>query len=148
MYRVARYQPEVKTLLSAQEYLARAHGTAMAMFSYGGGQATQIGLMNEVVIPDVIDALQAEGMTNQAATLRTNWEQKVNYYVSGYANLFGSEYAFDSTGFESQQAYAKYAMRHAGSSALMGSSNPTGFLQQTRAFMDTQIAANVFDRGW
>jgi hypothetical protein len=72
MYRVAKYHPEVTTVLSAQEYLTRAHGTAMAMFSYGGGQATQIGLMNEVVIPDVIDALQAEGMTNQAATLRTN----------------------------------------------------------------------------
>jgi len=135
-------------LLSAQQYLTRAQGTAMAMFSYGGGQATQIGLMNEVVIPDVIDALQAEGMTNQAATLRTNWEQKVSYYVNGYANLFGSEYAFDSTGFESQQAYAKYAMLHAGTSPLMGSANPTGFLQQTRGFMDTQIAANVFDRGW
>jgi Family of unknown function (DUF5695) len=148
MYRVAKYHPEVTTLLSAQEYLTRAQGTAMAMFSYGGGQATQIGLMNEVVIPDVIDALQAEGMTTQAAVLRSNWEQKVSYYVNGYANLFGSEYAFDSTGFESQQAYAKYAMQHAGTSALMGSANPAGFLQQTRAFMDTQIAANVFDRGW
>jgi hypothetical protein len=148
MYRVAKYHPEVTTLLSAQEYLTRAHGTAMAMFSYGGGQATQIGLMNEVVIPDVIDALQAEGMTSQAATLRTNWEQKVSYYVNGYANLFGSEYAFDSTGFESQEAYAKYAMQHAGTSPLMGSANPAGFLQQTRGFMYTQIAANVFDRGW
>jgi len=38
-------------------------------------------------------------MTNQAATLRTNWETKVAYYVSGSANLFGSEYAFDATGF-------------------------------------------------
>src|SRR5205823_14773127 len=99
-------------------------------------------------IPEVIDALQAEGMTNQAATLRTNWEQKVNYYVNGYANLFGSEYAFDSTGFESQQAYAKYAVQHAGSSVLMGASDPTGFLQQARGVMNTQIAANVFDRGW
>jgi hypothetical protein len=148
MYRVAKYQPEVTTLLTAQEYLTRAHGTAMAMFSYGGGQATQIGLMNEVVIPDVIDALSAEGMTNQAATLRTNWEQKVSYYVNGYANLFGSEYAFDSTGFESQQAYAQYAMQHAGTSPLMGSADPAGFLQQARTFMDTQIEANVFDRGW
>ena len=148
MYRVAKYHPEVVTLLSAQEYLTRAYGTAIAMFNYGGGQATQIGLMNEVVIPDVIDALQTEGLISQAGALRTNWEQKVSYYVNGYANLFGSEYAFDSTGFESQQAYAKYATRHAGSSALMGSGNPAGFLQQARAFMNTQIAANVFDRGW
>jgi len=40
---VAKYHPEVTTVLSAQEYLQRAWGTAMAMWSYGGGQATQIG---------------------------------------------------------------------------------------------------------
>src|SRR5882724_10543082 len=148
MYRVAKFHPEVTTVLSAQQYLQRAWGTAMAMWSYGGGQATQIGLMNEVVIPDVIADLQAEGMTNQAATLRTNWETKVAYYVSGSANLFGSEYAFDATGFESQQAYAKYAMQHAGSSAAMGSGNPTLFLSNAKQFMNTQIGANIFDRGW
>ena len=148
MYRVAKLHPEVTTVLGAKEYLQRAWGTAMAMWSYGGGQATQIGLMNELVIPDVISDLQAEGMTNQAATLRTNWETKVAYYVSGSANLFGSEYAFDATGFESQQAYAKYAMQHAGSSAAMGSSNPSLFLSNAKQFMGTQITANVFDRGW
>jgi len=148
MYQVAKYHPETTTLLSAQEYLRRAHGTAIAMFAYGGGQATQIGLMNEVVIPDVIDALQTEGMTTEAASLRGNWEQKVNYYVRGSANLFGSEYSFDSTGFESQQAYAKYAFQHAGSSVLMGSTNIPLFLQQTRQFMSNEITANVFDRGW
>jgi hypothetical protein len=148
MYRVAKFHPEVTTVLSAQEYLQRAWGTAMALWSYGGGQATQIGLMNEVVIPDVIADLQAEGMTNQAATLRTNWETKVAYYVSGSANLFGSEYAFDATGFESQQAYAKYAMQHAGSSAAMGSGNPAQFLSNAQKFMNTQITANIFDRGW
>jgi hypothetical protein len=148
MYQVAKYHPEVTTLLSAQEYLLRAQGTAMAMFAYGGGQAAQVGLMNEVVIPDVIDSLQTEGMTNEAAALRSNWEQKVNYYVTGNANLFGSEYSFDSTGFESQQAYAKYAMLHAGSSLLMGSTNLPLFLQQTVQFMSNEITANVFDRGW
>jgi hypothetical protein len=148
MYQVAKYQPQVTTLLSAPEYLRRAQGTAMAMFAYGGGQATQIGLMNELVIADVLTSLVAEGMTNEAAVLRTNWERKVNYYVTGNANLFGSEYAFDSTGFESQQAYARYALAHAGSSVLMGSTNLSRFLEQTRQFMTNQIAANVFARGW
>jgi hypothetical protein len=148
MYRVAKYHPEVTTYLTAQNYLQRAWGTAMALWTFGGGQATHVGLMNEVVIPDIIDALQAEGMTSQATSLRNNWEQKVNYYVTGRADLFASEYAFDSTGFESQEAYAKYALQHAGSSVFMGSTNVALFLQQARQYALTQITANMFDRGW
>jgi hypothetical protein len=148
MYRVAKYHPEVTTVLSATEYLQRAWGTAMAMWTFGGGQATQIGLMNELVISDVIASLDAEGMTTQAASLRTKWETKVAYYISGNANLFGSEYAFDATGFESQQAYARYALQHAGSTPAMGSTNLPIFLTRATNFMRTQIAANVFDRGW
>jgi hypothetical protein len=148
MYRVAKCHPEITTALSAQEYLQRAWGTAMAMWSYGGSQATQVGLMNELVISDILDALNAEGMTNQAASLRTNWETKVNFYVTGQGNLFASEYAFDSTGFESQEAYAKYAIQHAGTSAAMGAGNVPLFLQQVQQYQATEIAANVFDRGW
>lgn len=148
MYQVAKNHPEITTALSADEYLQRAWGTAMALWSYGGGQATQVGLMNEVVIPDVIAALQTEGMTSQAASLRAKWETKVNYYVGGNANLFASEYAFDATGFESQEAYAKYAAQHAGSDPAMGSTNLTLFLDDLQQFMVNQITANVFDRGW
>jgi hypothetical protein len=148
MYRVAKFHPEVTTVLSPREYLQRAWGTAMAMWTFGGGQATQIGLMNEVVIPGVIADLQAEGMTAQATSLRAKWETKVAYYVSGSANLFGSEYAFDATGFESQEAYAKYALQNAGSSPAMGSTNLPLFLSQANNFIRTQITANIFDRGW
>jgi hypothetical protein len=145
MYQVAKEHPEVFTVLTAREYLERACGTANAQWTFGGGQGSQIGLMNELVIPEILDALVAEGMTTQANTLRTKWEQKVNYYLSGTANLFGSEYAFDSTGFESQQAYAKYAVDHA---STMGATNVNAFLQRVRQFMDTQMGANVFARGW
>jgi hypothetical protein len=148
MYQVAKYHPEITTLLAADDYLQRAWGTAMAMWSYGGSQATQVGLMNEVVIPDLINALVAEGMTSQAASLRSNWETKVAYYVNGNADLFASEYAFDSTGFESQEAYAKYALLNAGSDAAMGSGNPAAFLQKVQQYANTQITANMFDRGW
>ena len=41
------------------------------------------------------------------------WETKVDFFVGGTANLFGSEYAFDSTGFESTQAIAHYAVKQA-----------------------------------
>ncbi len=148
MYQVAKYHPEITTALSADDYLQRAWGTAMAMWSYGGSQATQVGLMNEVVIPDLINALQAEGMTSQAASLRSNWETKVNYYVGGNANLFASEYSFDATGFESQEAYVKYATQHAGSDPAMGSTNLNLFMDQLQQFSMNQITANVFDRGW
>jgi hypothetical protein len=145
MYRTAKDHPNITTYLPAIEYLRRAHGTAIAMWTYGGGQADFIGLMNEVVYPGVIDALEVEGLTSEAASLRALWETKVHYYVAGSANLFGSEYAFDSTGFESQQAYARYAVQHTNT---MGATNPAAFLQAALQFMNTQIAANVFDRGW
>jgi hypothetical protein len=148
MYQVAKYHPEIHTALSATAYLQRAWGTAMAMWSYGGTQATEVGLMNEVIIPDLITSLQTEGLTSQAASLKANWETKVNYYVGGNANLFASEYSFDATGFESQEAYAKYACQHAGSDPAMGSTNLTLFLSQLQTFMTNQITANVFDRGW
>ena len=148
MYFLAKYHPEIVTLLTPKGYLERAYGTAMALWSYGGGQATNIGLMNELVLADILDALTAEGMTTQAASLRAKWETKIAYYVSGQADLFGSEYAFDSTGFEAQQAYCKYAIAKAGTSAAMGQANPAAFLQNVTNFMQTQITANVFDRGW
>ena len=148
MYQVAKYHPEIATALSADTYLQRAWGTAIAMWSYGGGQATQVGLMNELVIPDVINALQTEGMTSQAASLRALWETKVNYYVGGNADLFASEYAFDATGFESQEAYTKYALQHIGSDPAMGSTNLTLFQNRLQQFTVNQITANVFDRGW
>ena len=148
LYQVAKNHPEITTALTADQYLTRAWGTAMAMWNYGGGQATQVGLMNEVVIPDVIDSLRAEGMTIQASSLQANWETKVRYYVGGNADLFASEYAFDATGFESQEAYVKYATQHAGSDPAMGSTNLPAFLGQLQQYEVNQITANVFDRGW
>ena len=148
MYQVAKYHPEITTTLAATNYLIRAYGTANALWNFGGSQATQVGLMNELVIVDLINSLQAEGFTTQAATLRSLWETKVALYVAGNQDLFASEYAFDSTGFESQQAYAKYAIQHAGSDAAMGSGNVSAFIQNAQKYMNTEINANVFDRGW
>ena len=87
-------------------------------------------------------------MTEQYALLLPLWESKVAYYATGNPNLFGSEYGFDSTGFEATQAFAKYAITHAGSDAAMGSANPALFLRQTSNFMSTEVAANMFDRGF
>ncbi len=104
--------------------------------------------MSEVVFPDLLDALHNEGMTSQEAQLLPYWESKVAYYATGNPNLFGSEYGFDSTGFEATQAFAKYAVTHAGSDATMGSANPALFLQESQNFMYTEVSANMFDRGF
>ncbi len=149
MYQVAKYHPEITTYLTADQYLERAWGTAVALYTVvGGAEARSIGLMNEMITVDVLNALAAEGMTNEATTLRADWEQKVNFFVTGNPNLFGSEFSFDSTGFETIQQIAKYAVQNAGSDTAMGSANPAAFLAEATNFMATEIAANIFDRGW
>jgi hypothetical protein len=148
MYRVAKYNPQITTAWAATNYLKAAWGTALAMYTVAGAGSSTPGLMSEVVFSDLLDALQTEGLTNQAAQLRPYWESKVAYYATGNPNLFGSEYGFDSTGFEATEAFAKYAMLHAGSDATMGSANPSLFLQETANFMYTEVTANMFDRGF
>jgi hypothetical protein len=148
MYRLAKNYPHIKTKLAAQDYLRRAHGTAKAMFTvpleirrwspYGTG------FYNEVVIPSLIDALEAEGLTAEAAEIRAVWERKVNSFVSGRQDLFRSEYAFDSTGFESTHALAKYALQHPQQLA----ERFENFNQaNAHRFLEAQMAANLFCRG-
>jgi hypothetical protein len=148
MYRVAKYNPQITTAWAATNYLEAAWGTALALYTVAGAGDSTPGLMSEVVFSDLLDALQTEGMTNQYNQLLPYWEDKVAFYATGNPNLFGSEYGFDSTGFEAAEAFAKYAMTHAGSDAAMGSANPALFLQETSNFMYTEVTANMFDRGF
>jgi len=148
MYKVAKYNPQLTTAWAATNYLEAAWGTALALYTVAGAGPSTPGLMSEVVFPDLLDALHNEGMTNEEAQLRPYWESKVAFYATGNPNLFGSEYGFDSTGFEATEAFAKYAMTHAGSDATMGSANPSLFLQETEGFMYTEVRANMFDRGF
>src|SRR5262245_29139273 len=117
MYRVAKHQSQIRTALPAEEYLRRAYGTAIAMFTIPyeieRWSAYQTGLYNELAIVDVIDALEAEGKAEEANRLRMHWERKVRAFVVERPDLFRSEYAFDSTGFESTHALARYAVKHA-----------------------------------
>ena len=149
MYRVARNYPQIKTALPATEYLRRAYGTANALFTVPmeveHWSAYRTGLYNERVIVDLITDLKAEGMTKEAETLKGHWEQKVKTFVNGQLNLFQSEYAFDSTGFESTHALARYAIEHAEKPGENKSGIPLGNAQR---FMQTQLASNIFCRGW
>ncbi|HEV2438394.1 MAG TPA: DUF5695 domain-containing protein [Verrucomicrobiae bacterium] len=150
MYRIARYHPEIKTVLTAREYLERAYGTAHAMFTvphevWKGWSAYGTGFYNERIIVDLIRELQANGLDREAETLRQFWVRKVKYFVNDNPDLFGSEYPFDSTGFESTEALAKYAMYHADRPGETNSGIP---LANAEKFLNTQIAANIFCRGW
>ena len=155
MYRVAKHYPNIKTALDAKEYLRRAYGTAVAMFTIPyeveRWSAYQTGLYNELVIPDVIAALEGEELREQAERLRSHWERKVRAFIGDRPDLFRSEYAFDSTGFESTHALAKYALDHADDFTKQRPANekaPAIPVANMRQFLDQQMQANVFCRGW
>jgi len=144
MYKVARDHPAMPTRLSAREYLVRASGTALGMFTIPdkitGWGAYNTGFYNECIIPELIEELRTVGMTEEASALQGHWARKVQAFVDPKADLFGSEYPFDSTGFESTQALARSALDAPDS---MGVSLPAA-----TAFSQRQIEANVFCRGW
>ena len=155
MYRVAKHNPQIKTALDAKEYLHRAYGTAVAMFTIPyeveRWSAYQTGLYNELVIPDVITALDDEGMQEQAQRLRTHWERKVRSFIGERPDLFRSEYAFDTTGFESTHALAKYALDHAaefGRKRPADERAPAMSVDVMHHFLEQQMQANIFCRGW
>lgn len=143
MYRMAVRHPEIKTKHNSLEYLRRAYGTAHAMYTIPdklvGWSPYETGYYNELVILDIIADLEAAGMSSEASDLRRKWEEKVRFFVSGKADLFGSEYAFDSTGFESTHALARYAMEH---TEQLGVDSA-----KAKRFLDLQMKLNLFCRG-
>ncbi|QNQ09748.1 DUF5695 domain-containing protein [Sphingomonas alpina] len=144
LYRAARRNPQIRTRTPAKTYLERAYGTALAMFTIPlevtGWSAYQTGFYNELVLPDLIDELAAAGMMGEAGRLRAHWTRKIRYFVQEDADLFGSEYPFDSTGFESTQALARYALDDPARSGVTPA--------EAKAFGARQMAANLFCRGW
>lgn len=137
----ASKQTGIKTALASHEYLRRAWGTAVAMFTIpmeiDEWSAYKTGLYNELCIVEIIDACRELGWTDKADELRGHWEKKVRHFILEEPNLFGSEYPFDSTGFESTYALAAYAMERM-----------DGLEGKAREFLDVQMKANVFCRGW
>jgi hypothetical protein len=143
MYRIARDYPGIKMKLDRATYLERAYGTAIGMFTIplevAKWSAYETGFYNELVIPQIIEELDLVGKHNEASRLRMHWEKKVTYFIARNLDLFSSEYAFDSTGFESTQAIARYALDHP--------STPGITQEATREFSSKQIRDNLFCRG-
>lgn len=147
MFQIARFYPEMVRHLDAATYLERAFRTAVAYWTVPleveGWSANAVPTMNEAFIPELIDTLEREGKAEWAATLRGHWEGKVRRFVMDPPNLFGSEFAFDSTGFESTGAFANYAMTTARDD--FRANVP---LERAREFRDFQLRLNIGDRGW
>jgi hypothetical protein len=147
MYQIAKFYPDKVKHLDAATYLERAYRTAVAYWTVPIAvekwSANAVGTMNEAFIPELVDALEREGRQEWADTLRGHWESKVERFVMNPPNLYGSEFAFDSTGFESTGAFAKYALTR----------EAPGFrqrvpLEAARTFTDFQLLLNMSDRGW
>ncbi len=163
MYQIAKLYPEMSTYLGAAGYLERAWQTARAFYTYPYEiyplyyETYKWGLYNELVVLDLIDALEREGSPAQAAWLRAEWEKKVKYFVYDDRYPFRSEYAFDRTAFESSYALAKYGATHdmAPDADLWfdvklkkSYSHPLVRREDSRAFMDRQLASGLVVRGW
>ncbi len=152
MYEIAKMYPAMVHYANADEYLMLAYHTSVAYWTVPmqtdkprGWSANSVPTMNEAFLPELISALNREGKKTEAAKLHELWNGKVEHYVNTRTrpNLFGSEFAFDSTGFESTASMAHYAMDHATDS---GQENPYT-LDQAREFLEFQLRLNVGDRG-
>ena len=163
MYQIAKLYPEMSTYLNAAGYLNRAWETARAFYTYpyeiypSYYETYKWGLYNELVVLDVIDALRTEGFPDQAASLRAEWEKKTKYFVYDDEYPFRSEYAFDRTAFESSYAFAKYGATHDMKpdqnlwydiKLKKWYSHPSVKREDSRAFMDRQLASGLVVRGW
>jgi hypothetical protein len=147
MFHIAKFYPHLVKHLDAPTYLERAYRTAVAYWTVPLAvekwSANAVGTMNEAFIPELIETLEREGRQDWADTLRGHWDSKVERFVMKTPNLYGSEFAFDSTGFESTGAFAKYALTR----------DHPAFRQRVprdaaQKFMDFQLRLNMSDRGW
>ncbi len=162
MYEIAKKYPGLVKYLDAAGYLERAYQTARAYFIYPYEilpwyETYKWGCYNELVVLDLIAALEKEGFRERADGLRSEWEKKVKYFVYDDKYPFRSEYALDRTAFESSYALAKYGATHDmkpdqnlwfDKRLDKWYSHPSVKREDSRAFMDRQNMAGLAVRGW
>jgi hypothetical protein len=152
MYRVSKNYKDIKTALKAGEYLQRAYRTALAMFlipsEIAEWSAYKTGLYNEWVIPFIIQSLKEEGETEKAERLSIHWKRKVTYFVNECKDIFGSEYPFDTTGFESTHIFAKEALESADRSVKEKKEEGAISYADAVRFMEYQTSCNIACRGY
>ncbi len=107
MYKIAKLHPEVATLRNtALTYLRRCYGVMNSLYAFANNYNFDTGLMGELTTPEIIAALEVEGLTAEAAKLRGYMGTKWNNF-KGNAYPYGSEYNYDNTGEEAVYTLAK-----------------------------------------
>jgi hypothetical protein len=142
MYQIAKYYPDMVSYLDRIGYLYRAYNTAMVYYWFGA--AWTVGTYNEVVYADIINSLREEGLDNEAYILEYYWEWKAKYFIFDKEYPYGSEYAMDSTAFESTHALVKWAMENG---LEPDSQHPVIDPCKVEEFMHGQMKANLAVRG-
>jgi hypothetical protein len=163
MYEIAtRYPALIDYHLKPEEYLERAQMTARAFFKYPGEifpwyEVYKWGHMNEIVLLEIIAALEGNSRQADADALRAEWEKKVKYAVYDDKYPFRSEHALDRTAFETSYELAKYGATTDmkpdqdlwyDQNKKISYSHPIVRREDSRAFMDRQLAAGLSMRGW
>lgn len=161
MYKVAKQHPELVHYLDANGYLERATQTAKAYFEYPYKilpwyEVYKWGAYNELLIPELIETLRAAGRNDDAQFLTAEWEKKVKYFIYDDKYPFRSEYSFDTTAYESTEAFGDYALNHLmkpdqnlwfDTNKKRWYSHPEISPAKTDEFMKNQMAANLACRG-
>lgn len=151
LYRIARDYSDMPLTQTKETYLYRAYRTAVAMFTIPleleEWSAYKTGLYNELVIEDVIKALREEGMERYASRLERHWIRKTRFFAMECTDVFGSEYPFDTTGFESTHALARRALELAEEVERENRFDPPLTVEQAWSFMENQLQCNIACRG-
>ena len=144
MYEIAKYYPNMVHYLDADGYLNRAFHTALKYFNVADGWGYTVGTYNEVVFVDLIKTLREEGYNSEADELQVEWDKKVKFFIFDKEYPFGSEYAMDSTAYESTHALVKWAIENG---LEPDADHPVIDTDRINEFMDRQMMANLAVRG-
>ncbi|HZJ82328.1 MAG TPA: DUF5695 domain-containing protein [Clostridia bacterium] len=150
MYLIGRNFSSIKLNKPKEVYLERAYRTALAMFTIPDEivdwSAYKTGLYNELVIEEIIEELLAVGEKEKSMRLRFHWEKKVRYFINECTDVFGSEYPFDTTGFETTHALANYALNDV---TVNPEKDEKAYAKdKTIRFLENQMSSNIACRGW
>lgn len=151
LYRIAKKDPQAPLTHDRMTYLTRAYRTALALFTVpaelDAWSAYETGFYNELVIEDILASLKEEGLLKEHRRLERLWNRKVQKFVLENADVFGSEYPFDTTGFESTHALAKRALSSAEYEDKQNYWEKQIMAENAWRFMESQMRCNVSCRG-
>lgn len=123
MYQIAKNYPNMTDYLTADEYLLRCYNTLKAYFTYNmfdgtagtdtvngqnGKGAYKFGNMGEMNLPGIVNALEAEGHTEEQEYLLDRMKDKADNYIFATKYPFASEMSIDTTGFETCYTLGKF----------------------------------------